>query len=199
MLQTFPLILQKLYRTRNESFIKSQNQFGGKSFINKKSKRHESISKMIPSNLARYSIRGSYHHIPEVKLAKGPTISLKRLSNKKLLQENIDRLGYRDSDFMFQKYLNQDSDEDSDYSMDPLIEHEEEVRLLRTMLGFVIRRYKEHTEIKNIILCFESMRQIFSFCPKKIFHLVGLETIIDLLYNHLNKNSDWVDPDKKVI
>ena len=113
-----------------------------------------------------------------------------------MLQENIDMLGYRDSDFMFQKY--QDNS-DSDVSLEPLIEHEEEVRLLRTLLGFVIRRYREHKEIKSIILCFESMRQIFSFCPKKIFHLVGLETIIDLLYNHLEQKSNSVFENKKVI
>ena len=49
-----------------------------------------------------------------------------------------------------------------------------------------------------MILCLESMRQIFSFCPKKIFHLMGLETIINLLYNHLEKQGESLDLDKKV-
>lgn len=183
MLRTFPLILQKVYRTRNESFIRSFNNFNQKPRVS--SNRFQQVPTSLSSKISRYSIRGSYHHIPEIKKPKGGTISLKRLSNKKMLQENIEMLGGRDSDFMFEEYLDNDAESGSDTSMGPPMEHQKEVRLLRTMLGFVIRRYKEQKEIRNIILCFESMRQIFSFCPKKIFHLVGLETIIDLLYNHL--------------
>lgn len=196
MLRTFPLILQKIYRTRSESFVHSFNNFNQKPRISSKT-RFKQMSSPLSSQIARYSIRGSYHHIPEIKKPKGGTISLKRLSNKKMLQENIKMLSGRESDFMFQEYLDHDSD--SSVSVEAPVEHEGEVRLLRTMLGFVIRRYKEHKEIKNIILCFESMRQIFSFCPKKIFHLVGLETIIDLLYNHLDKYPRSAFPSHQVL
>lgn len=200
MLRTFPLILQKIYRTRNQSFIKKQNHFRQRSFITPKPKSG-SIHNTPRKSFSRFSIRGSFHAIPEVKnsaRARGPTITLKRLSNKKMLEENIKMFAFRDSDIGSRQILGPDSDDESIYSADPLLEFDEEVRLLRTMLGFVIRRYKEHKEIKNVILCFESMRQIFSFCPKKIFHLVGLETIINLLYNHLEKQGESLDLDKKV-
>ena len=198
MLRVFPLILQKIYRTRNESFLKNQHHFNRQSFVNP-NQRRESMQTSSALNSMRFSIRGSYQHIPEVTRPKGPTITLKRLSNKKMLKDNMKMFGYRDSDLAFQNYLDRDSDCESDYSIEPVVEHQEEVQLLRTMLSFVIRRYKEHREVKNIILCFESMRQIFSFCPKRIFHLVGLETVIDLLYNHIQSKSESVVLDKKVV
>jgi hypothetical protein len=199
MLRTFPLILQKIYRTRNESFIKKQQNLQHRKFISPKPKNN-SFNESISKNINRFSIRGSFQAIPEVpKRTRGPTITLKRLSNKKMLQDNLKMFAFRDSDLGGLNYVDENSDDGSIYSVEPVVEYDEEVRLLRTMLGFVLRRYKEHKEIKNIILCFESMRQIFSFCPKKIFHLVGLETIIDLLYNHLEKKGESLDLDKKVL
>ena len=193
LLRLYPIVLQKIERVRNVIARRNssllQSQYPDLHLANNDSRRgsttnalkhsskmnlyfeinEDQSSRDDPSRMSQ----GSFTDSTQLNM---PKITLCRLSkNQKNPLENLRFLESRHSIIS--------GPSDSTRSGPSVFVKEAD--LLGILVGFGIRRYREHLQIENVVLCFEAIKQVLGFCPDSVFHQVGLDTIIRLIHNHI--------------
>ena len=193
LLRLYPIVLQKIQRVRNiiarrnSSLLQSQypdmhhsNNDSRRASTNKTLKHSSKMNLYFEINEDQSSrddpSRMSQCSFTDSTQLNMPKITLCRLSkNQKNPLENLRFLESRHS--IISGY--------SDSTRSGPSVFVKEADLLGILVEFGIRRYREHLQIENVVLCFEAIKQVLGFCPDAVFHQVGLDTIIRLIHNHI--------------